>query len=106
MENKEIIVSLTSWIKRIQNTATTIKSLLDQTLKPNLIELNLSLVEFPEKEKNLPRDLKKLLKQYKNILEINWVENNTGVFKKIIPTIKKFYNVKDKADWIMVWWKK
>ena len=28
----------------------------------------------------------------KNI-EINWVEKNTGVFKKIIPTIKKYYGL-------------
>jgi len=26
-------------------------------------------------------------------VEINWVQKNTGVFKKIIPTIKKFYGM-------------
>ena len=89
---KKIIVSLTSWPKRIFNVATVINSLLKQEIKPDLIELNLCIVEFPNKEKNLPNDLNLLLKTNKNI-EINWVLKNTGVFKKIIPTIKKFYGM-------------
>ena len=89
---KKIIVSLTSWPKRIFNVATVINSLLQQEIKPDLIELNLCIVEFPNKEKNLQNDLNLLLKTNKNI-EINWVLKNTGVFKKIIPTIKKFYGM-------------
>ena len=78
---KKIIVSLTSWPKRIFNVATVLNSLLKQEIKPDLIELNLCIVEFPNKEKNLPNDLNLLLKTNKNI-EINWVLKNTGVFKK------------------------
>jgi hypothetical protein len=37
------------------------------------------------KKKDLPSKNKKI--------EINWVEKNTGVFKKIIPTIKKYYGL-------------
>jgi hypothetical protein len=91
-EKKKIIVSLTSWPKRIFNVATVINSLLNQEIKPDLIELNLSILEFPKKEKNLPKDLNLLLKNNKNI-EINWTQENTGVFKKIIPTIQKFYGM-------------
>ena len=69
-----------------------IYSLLNQEIPPDLIELNLCIIEFPEKENNLPDDLKLLLKKNKNI-EINWVPKNTGVFKKIIPTIEKFYGM-------------
>ena len=90
--NKKIIISLTSWPKRISNVATVINSLLNQEIKPDLIELNLCILEFPNKEKNLPNDLKLLLKKNKNI-EINWVQKNTGVFKKIIPTIEKFFGM-------------
>ena len=89
-KKKRIIISLTSWPKRIANVATVIGSLLNQKLMPDLIELNLSLEEFHEKEKNLPEELIDLIKNNSQI-EINWIEGNDGVFKKIIPTLKKFY---------------
>ena len=83
---------MTSWPKRINNVPTVINSLLNQTIEPDLIELNLCIKQFPNKEKDLPKELNILLLEKKNI-EINWVEKNTGVFKKIIPTIKKFYGL-------------
>ena len=92
LKNLKIIVSLTSWPKRIKNVATVINSLLNQNIEPDLIELNLCIIEFPNKEKDLPNDLINLLFKNKKI-EINWVEKNTGVFKKIIPTIKKYYGL-------------
>lgn len=92
-KKNKIIVSLTSWPKRIFNVATVINSLLNQEIKPDLIELNLSILEFPNKKKNLPNELDLLIKKNKNV-EINWVQKNTGVFKKIIPTIQKFYGMK------------
>ena len=82
---------MTSWPKRIKNVPTVINSLLNQTIEPDLIELNLCIKEFANKEKDLPKDLNILL--LKKNIEINWVEKNTGVFKKIIPTIKKFYGL-------------
>ena len=91
-EEKKIIISLTSWPKRIFNVATVINSLLNQEIIPDLIELNLCILEFPNKENSLPNDLQFLIKNNKQV-EINWVQKNTGVFKKIIPTIKKFYGM-------------
>lgn len=85
-----IVVSMTSWTKRIGNCKTAIGSLLNQNLMPDYIELNLSLDEFPNKEFDLPIELTNLVSQNKNV-EINWVDGNDGVFKKIIPTLKKFY---------------
>ena len=85
-----IIVSMTSWAKRIYNCKPVIESLIDQSIKPNYIELNLSLDEFPNKENDLPKELIDLINN-NSIIEINWVEGNDGVFKKIIPTLKKFY---------------
>ena len=82
LKNLKIIVSMTSWPKRIKNVSTVINSLLNQNIKPDLIELNLSIEEFPNKEKDLPEDINILLS--KKYIEINWEEKNTGVFKKII----------------------
>lgn len=84
-----IIVSLTSWPKRICNVATVLKSILNQSVRPNIIQINLSLDEFPEKN-GLPPDLTELLIQNSEIY-IEWVNGNDGVFKKIIPTLKKHY---------------
>ena len=99
-----VIVSMTSWTKRIDNCKTVIESLLSQTIVPNYIELNLSLVEFPNKEADLPNELVKLISENKQV-EINWVDGNDGVFKKIIPTLKKFqgtnyYLISVDDDWI------
>lgn len=88
--NKRIIVSMTSWPKRIGNVKTVMETLLNQALKPDLIELNLSLAEFPNKIEDLPSDLVEIINKNRCI-EINWVERNDGVFKKIIPTLQKFH---------------
>lgn len=87
---KKIIVSLTSWTKRIKNVPAVIKSLLDQELKPDIIQINLSKEEFPNKEKDLPEELNQLVKN-NPLIDIEWLDENTGVFKKIIPTLKKHY---------------
>lgn len=84
---------MTSWKLRIGNVAPVLKTILNQTVKPDLIELNLSIEEFPNKEEELPEDLKQLMEDNK-IIEINWCEGNTWTFKKIIPTLKKFYGEK------------
>ena len=88
--NNLIIVSMTSWPKRIGNCYTVLKSIIDQTLVSDNIELNLSTIEFPNKYKDLPDDLKNLILDNK-IISINWIDRNDGVFKKIIPTIQKYY---------------
>lgn len=85
-----IIVSLTSWPKRIGNVATVVKSLLNQDIQPDIIQINLSKDEFKNKELDLPEDLVELVKNNKTV-EIEWVKGNDGVFKKIIPTLKKHY---------------
>lgn len=88
---KELIVSMTSWKKRIQFVKNTIENMLEQTIEPFLIELNLSEQEFPNREEDLPSDLMELIKG-NPIIQINWCAGNTKVFKKLIPTIQKFYH--------------
>lgn len=85
---KKIIVSLTSWPKRIGNVAEVVKSLLLQDLEPDIIQINLSIDEFKNGVDDLPDELKTLLEKESRV-EIEWVNGNDGVFKKIIPTLKK-----------------
>ena len=88
--NKRIIVSMTSWKKRINNVSKVVYSLYKNSLCPDSIELNLSSDEFINKEQDLPEDLLTLVAA--NILTINWVKEDTGVFKKFIPVLKKYPN--------------
>jgi len=88
METKQIIISLTSWKKRIQNVPMVIQSILTGTKPPDKIVLNLSTDEFLLKDKELPTYL--LMLKETNKIEINWVKENTKAFKKIIPTMKLY----------------
>ena len=74
-----IIVSMTSWPKRICNVAAVVKSLLNQEVKPDIIQINLSEDEFKNKELDLPEDFRNILSESEN-LEIEWVKGNDGVF--------------------------
>ena len=84
--NIPIIVSMTSWKKRITNVKYVVSSILQGTYKPDKIILNLSTDEF--QDKHIPIDLK-LLEKY-TIFEINWIKENTKAFKKIIPTMELY----------------
>ena len=89
IKQPKIIVSLTSFPARISTTYLTINSLLNQTLMPNKIILNLSEEEFLNKEKDLPENLLNLQKQG---LTINWCKNNVRSYKKLIPTLNSYPN--------------
>lgn len=87
---KKIIVSLTSWKKRIQFVSKIIYMMERQTVVPDMIVLNLSEDEFIKKENELPNDLL-LLKDSLDNFEIHWVKENTKAFKKVIPTIERYF---------------
>ena len=57
-----ITVTFTSWKNRINDCIVTINEMLNQTLLPDRIILNLSTEEFPNKEKEL--SLEELKEQY------------------------------------------
>ena len=84
-----VVVSMTSWKQRIGNVAKVIRSLLEQDRMPDLIELNLAIPEFPNKELDLPKDLQSLVRSNSRV-NVNWVPVDTNVFKKIIPTLQKY----------------
>ena len=86
--NEKVIVSMTSWKKRINNAHYPIEILINNTYKPDKIILNLAIEEFPQKNLELPKSILKLFKF--NNFEIFWVYKNNNVFKKLIPTINRF----------------
>ncbi len=85
---QKIIVSLTSFPARIEYVSKTICSLLDQTLKPDMVILWLGDDKFPNKEADLPEDLLKL-KEYG--LTIKWCKDIRS-YTKFIPAYKEFPN--------------
>ena len=86
--NKEIgIITLTSWKARINDVYITLCNLLDICPKFHIV-LVLSIEEFPNKEIELPDNLKKLLSN--KLIEILWTENNYKTCKKLIFTIEKY----------------
>ena len=87
-EAKDLIVSLTSYPKRINHVHKCISSLLNQTVEPEKIILVLAQEEFPNKEKDLPSNLLSLIEQG---LEILWYENLKS-YKKLIPILEKYPN--------------
>lgn len=88
--SERIIVSLTSFPRRIGTVWLTIESLIRQTQKPDMIILWLSLDQFPFKEK-LP---KRLLEMEKRGLEIRLVHGDIRSYKKFYYAIKEFVNDK------------
>lgn len=87
-KNKEpqIIISLTTYNKRIYDVHLTIESLFRQTIMPNKIVLWLAEDEF--NEENIPYMLKKLQKKG---LDIEFCKDLKS-YKKLIPTLKKYSN--------------
>lgn len=85
----KLIVSLTSFPFRIPTLHITINSLLNQTMKPDKIILQLSEDEFPNRENDLPENL---LKLRENGLVISWNKGNIKSYKKLIPTLKEYPN--------------
>lgn len=86
--NPQIIVSLTSFPDRIPFIYKTISSLLNQTLKPDMVILWLAKEQFPQLENELPAELLEL-KKYG--LTIKWC-NNIRSYKKLVPAIKEYPN--------------
>ena len=58
--NQKVVVTMTSWSKRIGNCVKVIQSVLDNTVKPDIVFMNLSLEEFPNRLNDLPKDLVEL----------------------------------------------
>ena len=86
-KNKRIIVSFTSFPKRINNLMPTLKSIFKQTIKPDKIVLWLAETEFKNREEDLPIYLKNLLR--KNKFNIEWC-NDLKCHKKYFYALQKY----------------
>lgn len=82
----KITVSLTSYPGRIGTVHETINTLLTQTIKPDRVVLWLAESQFPKREKELPRNLLRLMRFG---LTIDWCEDIRS-FKKLIPSLRKY----------------
>ena len=86
--SEKIIISMTSWAKRIESVPLVVESLLQNTVRPDIIVLNLSEEEFPQKEQELPESILNLVNC--GSIEVIWTPGNLKAFKKFIPTMKKY----------------
>lgn len=84
--NPEVIVSLTSFPERINTVIKTVKTLLNQTMKPDRVILWLAPEQFPNEEKDLPKEL---LDLQEFGLTIDWYKDIRS-YKKILPALKKY----------------
>lgn len=85
-DDPKVIVSLTSFPKRIKEIHLCIKTLLNQAYKPDAVILWLANEQFPNGEADLPQ---KLLKLKKYGLTIQWC-NDIRSYKKLIPALEKY----------------
>ena len=83
----KLIVSLTSWKKRIGTANITIESILNQTRKADSVELNLDYENFPNGLSDLPDSITELEKSGK--IKIFFEEKDLKVYEKLYPTIMR-----------------
>lgn len=90
--NETLIVSMTSWPKRIKYVSKALYSILSQKVNKNLYHLVLVLAEqeFPNRENDLPTDLKLMVDD--ELVEIIWYKRNIFSHKKLMPTLSKYPN--------------
>jgi hypothetical protein len=83
----DIVVSLTSYQRRINDVYLTIESLFQQALKADKIILWLSRENFPDEYDGLPAVL---LRQCGRGLDIQFVDGDIGCYKKIIYALERY----------------
>lgn len=87
--NEKIVVSLTSWTKRIDTAYKTIDSLLKWCNYCHIV-LVLAKEEFPNQEKDLPETIMHYLND--DLIELLWVDKNYKSYKKYFWTAAKYPN--------------
>lgn len=87
-----IIVTLTTYKGRIKNIPLVLQSILNNTIVPDKICLNVSVEDFPNKENDFTENVKRFLKVNNDIIEIHWLKHDTKVWKKSVPTLYRYPN--------------
>lgn len=83
LTKERIIISMTSYKHRLKNIPTVLDTIYAQTLRPDLVVLNLAFDE------EVPDEVQNYIAKHK--IEVNRVKD-TKVYKKLIPTLKKYPN--------------
>ncbi len=86
--NPRIIISLTSFPARMSDIHYALYSLLNQTLRPDMIVLWLGADKFPNRESDLPESV---LRFIKNGLTIKWCDDMRS-YTKLVPSLAEFPN--------------
>ena len=83
-----IVVSMTSWVKRIGFVKSVVDSIMKNTVKPDRVYLNLSKTEFDNAGVRLPDDLVDYFNSDDRLI-INWIDGeNTKSMKKVFPILE------------------
>ena len=93
MVSRRLVVSLTTYPRRIGTIPAVLESIYNQTRKPDEVVLWLAEEQFPEKEKELPEALLKLAAE--NRLTIRWCDD-------LKPHKKYFYALQEYSDDLVV----
>ena len=86
--NEQIICAMTSWKQRISNVPAVMDSLLNNFFVPDKIVLTLSEEEF--RNRVIPNEIDVYIKSHSDKVQLNWVKENTKVWKKILPVFKLY----------------
>ena len=86
-KRERILVTMTSWHKRIGNVETVVKTLLNQTLPADKIILNFCIQDFPNLEEDFPESLRSLIEEHHQI-ETYWYIENYKAWKKHLHVIE------------------
>lgn len=81
MHKEKVIVSLTTYCKRIANIPVVLDTIFSQTMPPDFVVLNLAIDEV------IPSEVQEYINTH--LIEVNRVPD-TKVYKKLIPTLKKY----------------
>ena len=82
----QVVVSLTSYPKRIQTVHHALETLISQTFQPDFIILWLAESQFPNRERDLPKALTNLLS---DSVQVRWTKDIRS-YKKLIPALREF----------------
>ena len=86
-KRERILVTMTSWHKRIGNVEAVVKTLLNQTLPADTIILNFCIQDFPNLEEDFPESLRNLIDEHPQI-ETYWYIENYKAWKKHLHVIE------------------
>lgn len=83
-----LVVSMTTWKKRVDQAHLAIQSIFNQTRKPDAFDLNLDLENFPNGVEDLPWTIRQLMKEHPEI-EVSFYPKDLGPWLKAIITWRK-----------------